>query len=154
MVACHSELRMFFFDNEVIQIFLLWKFITESQTIIEQAEANNDGTVVHWLKQNDCQFVILIADFLFFSPDWLPGFVKGSRLRIFQLEAIIKIGFRIELGEVSAVYPVKVGSGIIFFFQFQSESARLNYHLAFVSQVVGWCAFFVNLKGQNQIAIR
>lgn len=92
------------------------KFITESQTIIEQAEANNDGTVVHWLKQNDCQFVILIADFLFFSPDWLPGFVKGSRLRIFQLEAIIKIGFRIELGEVSAVYPVKVGSGIIFFF--------------------------------------
>ena len=65
---------------------------TESQTVIEQTETDNDRTVIHGLIQGDCQFVIVIADFFFFSPNRLPGFIKSSRLGILYFEAVVQVG--------------------------------------------------------------
>ena len=89
MVTVHGKLRMFFLDNKVIQCLLLGKFITESQAVVEQTETDNDGTVIHGLIQVDCQFVIVIADFFFFSPHRLPGFIEGSRLGVLYFETVI-----------------------------------------------------------------
>ena len=88
MIASHSELRMFFFDNEVIQIFLLWKFITESQAIVIKTKTNNHITILCLLIQGDSHFIIMVADGFHLSPHRLPCFVKSSSFRIDQRESV------------------------------------------------------------------
>ena len=55
-------------DDEVVQIVLLREFIAESQTVVEKPEADHDVTLVVGLFKGYGQFVVMVPDFVFFSP--------------------------------------------------------------------------------------
>ena len=137
MVACHSELRLFFLDHEVVQLFLLREFITETQSVIEQAETNHDRTVVGRLFQGNCQFVVVVPDFFFFAPDRLPGFIEAGSTGVLYPETVIQIRFLIQCIHVLALLELKVDGGIrIFFLQFQAQMAGFDHFFLFITQVI------------------
>src|SRR5690606_36856709 len=42
MIACKIELRQFLAHYEIIQMLLLWKFIAECQTVVEEPKHQSD----------------------------------------------------------------------------------------------------------------
>ena len=53
------------------------KFISESQTIIIEPEADVESTFAPLLLEMDKEFVIMVADRTLFSPYGFPDFVKA-----------------------------------------------------------------------------
>ena len=88
VVAGHRELSMFFLDDEIIQVLLQGELVTETQTIVEQAEADDDVPILCLLVECNSQFVVVVADLLHFAPHRLPCFIKGRSLGVCQCETV------------------------------------------------------------------
>ena len=122
MVSGHCKLSMLFLDDEVVQIVLLREFIAESQTVVEKPEADHDVTLVVGLFKGYGQFVVMVPDFVFFSPYGCPGFVERSCLSIADNKSGHQICLAVELVFISTFCPFKVRFLLrIFFFQFKSQ---------------------------------
>ncbi|CDE87094.1 unknown [Prevotella sp. CAG:891] len=93
VVACHCELAMLFFDNEVGQILLFGKFVAKSQSVVEESESNFDIAVVNRLRQRHAHFVVMIAYAAFFAPHGFPGFVEGRNFVSGFFESGLQVGF-------------------------------------------------------------
>ena len=92
MVSGHGKLRMFFFHHEIGQILLLGKLITEAKTIIEQAETQNNETIILGLIERHLQLIVMIAYGRFLSPYGFPCFIKGGSARTNDTETCHKVG--------------------------------------------------------------
>ena len=154
MVACHGKLRVLFLDDEIVQVFLLGEFIAESQTIIEQAEADDDVTVVLGLVECYLQLIVVVADDAFFSPDRTPGLIHRRGTRVVYGESAHQVRFLVEdtLVLVSGYFKIGLLVGILPF-QFQSELAWLDDCLVFECKVISGTTFFVEAEVHHQIAV-
>ena len=97
MVSGHGKLRMFFFHHKIGQILLLGKLITETKTIVEQAKAQNNETIILGLIERHLQFIVMIAYGRFLSPYGFPRFIKGGRARTNDTETCHKVGLADDL---------------------------------------------------------
>src|SRR5574344_2036307 len=109
MVACHSKLCMFFFYNKIIQIFLLWKFITQSHSVIVNAKTDYHITIVRRLMKGYGQFVIMITNCGCLTPYRFPGLVESGSICISNSKTIHQVSF------------VHALAGMFVFCQFKSQ---------------------------------
>ena len=59
-----------------VQLALLGKLITKSQSIVEETESDNHLSVVdRCLLKRNCKFLVVITNLFFLSPYRCPGFV-------------------------------------------------------------------------------
>jgi len=154
VVARHGELRMLFFYDEIVQVLLLREFITESQTVVEKAETDNDAPVVHRLVEGDFQFIIVVADFAFFAPYRTPSLVEGRSARVLNLESVHQVRALVHARLVFHFRPFEIGFLFgVFAFQFQSEGAGLDDRLVFKGKVVHGSTLFVEAEVHHQIPV-
>ena len=45
MVACHRKLRALLFNEEIVKLWLLWELIAETDTVVINTEANQNGAL-------------------------------------------------------------------------------------------------------------
>ena len=153
VVASHRELRMLFFNHKIIQRRLLGKFVTESQTVVEKAETDQDRTFVHRLVQRDSHFIIMIPDFFLFAPYRTPGLIEFGSLYLLQFKPVIKIDFRIDFGKIATVYPIEIGTGIVLFFQFQPQCAGKYHRMSLIRQLIDRRTLRIDLECHHQISV-
>ena len=71
-ISGHSELRLLFLYDEVIEVLLLREDIAESQTVIIETELDLDIAVFSGLGKGNEHLMIAIVDASFLAPDRLP----------------------------------------------------------------------------------
>ena len=146
---------MFFLNNKIIQIRLLRKLIAESKSVIEQAETYNNIPIVLRLVKCYSQFVIMVSDFLFFSPNRNPSFVKSGCLCIFDGETIKEIDLSVQFRLVNVLFcPFKISFLVgIFSFQLQTQCTWLNNGLAFICQFIYRCSLCIQRKMHFKVSV-
>ena len=141
VVACHGKLRMFFFDNEIIEFLLLRKLVTKAHAIVVNTEANHYLTVIFRLQQVYQHFVIVVAYLRGFAPNRFPSFVERRFLCFCYLETVHQIGFFHTLAGVFALC------------QLQSKERLFNHVLlAILHRIVR--SAVVDTKPYNYFTIR
>ena len=96
-ITRHCELSMFFFNNEVVEVFLLREDIAKTEAVIIEPELNLDVTVFLRLLEGDKHFVITVMDTAFFSPYRFPPIVVNISFRTSHNETVHQtIGFAID----------------------------------------------------------
>ena len=95
MVASHGKLRMFFFNEEIVQFLLLRELIAQSDTVIIHTEADDDRAmtlierpaplfgilgshlaVSILVVQGHGQLVVMVTDVAGLTPNGLPSLVE------------------------------------------------------------------------------
>ena len=89
MVSGHSVLRELVLDYKIGKVVLLGELVAEAQAVVKDAEAEQHSSALFIFK-GDRQFIIMVADFGFFSPDRLPSLVKGGTLRLLQGKTVVE----------------------------------------------------------------
>ena len=148
---------MLFLDDKVVQVFLLGEFIAEAQSVVEQAEADDDAALVCRLVQRDGQFVVVVADLAFLAPDGFPSLVESGGLCVFDDETRHQVGLGINeaLVLVAHLGPFEVRLFVgVFFFQFQSQCTGLDDGFVLIEQVIGRCALPVQAEVHHQVSVR
>ena len=95
MVASHSELGKLILDDEVLEPLLLRKLVSEPETVVIEAETDDHHrlwtVLVHrTLLKSDSQFVVVVADVAFLTPDWLPCLIEGVTFHPGHLESVVE----------------------------------------------------------------
>ena len=133
MVARHSKLGTFFLDNKVVQVLLQRELVTEAETVVKEAETNDDIAVLRLLIQRYGHFIIVVTDLFYFTPHRFPGFIKRR-------------GFG--TGQSKSVHQSRI------IFQFQTEFRRLNNRFPFVGKFVNRFTLGIYRKVQSELAVR
>ena len=132
VVARHGKLGMFFLDDEVVEVLLQGEFVAEAQAVVEEAEAEDDVTVLCLLVERHSHLVVVVADFLLFSPDGLPGLVERGGLHAGQGEAVHQAGVVLEL---------------------QPQLGRLDDYLIFIIQLIDGLSLRIDAEVQAKLAV-
>ena len=77
MVARHGELSVLFFYYKVVERFLLWKLIAQTESLVIHAEADDDVAVGRRLVEVNLQFVVVVAYLRPLAPYGSPCLIKG-----------------------------------------------------------------------------
>ena len=133
MVARHSKLGTFFLDNKVVQVLLQRELVTEAETVVKEAETNDDIAVLRLLIQRYGHFIIVVTDLFYFTPHRFPGFIKRR-------------GFG--TGQSKSVHQSRI------IFQFQTEFRGLNNRFSFVGKFVNRFTLGIYRKVQSELAVR
>src|SRR5687767_11221641 len=80
VIAGHRKLSSLFLNDEVGQVFLCWKLVTKTKSVIKQTKADDHPAIGPFLAERYCHLVIVIADRFLLSPYRLPA---GIMRRIF-----------------------------------------------------------------------
>lgn len=88
MISSHCKLRMFFPNNEVVQITRQRKLVTEAHAVIKNPKTYFQLPLPGFLVKCDKQLVIVIADFTFFAPHGCPRLVKSRGVCGSQSKAV------------------------------------------------------------------
>ena len=97
VVAGHSKLSMFLLDNEVVELLLQGELIAESESVVEDAEADEYLAALGRLVESDSQFVVVVADFGHFAPYRAPRLVETAFLHFTHAETIHQSGIVLQL---------------------------------------------------------
>ena len=116
---------MLFFYQEIVEVFLLRKFVTETDTVIIDTETNEDFSSTFLLEGNS-QLVVVIANGSGLSPNRFPRFVESRRLGIFDGKAVHQVCF------------VHTTTGMLVLGQFKTQMGRFYDCLAFISHLILW----------------
>ena len=106
---------MLFLDNKIIQVLRQRKFVTETQTVIKQTEADDHIAILRFLVQRYSHLIIMVANLFHFTPNRLPSLIKSGSLGICQCKSIHQ-------------------SRSIF--QFQAEFRRFDNSFSFVGKFI------------------
>ena len=87
MVTCHGELREFFLDDEIRHVFLLRKFVSESEAVVIKPETQDHDPVRGFLAEGNSHFIVMVPDFGFFTPYGFPCLVESRVFRFFHFES-------------------------------------------------------------------
>ena len=135
MVAGQAEFGFFFVHRKVAlaQLFLHRELIAESQSVVEQAEAEVQQPARSVLLHCHEQFVVVVADFTVLSPYGFPSRVAFR-------------GLCVGNGEVAV--ELIVGSYA------ESQLAFLDDVFPLVLQGIDRCAFSRKTELQGQVSVR
>ena len=149
MIAGHGKFGQLVGNDKVREFLLHRKFISESQTIVENAEVNRHVALGLRLSQIDSHSVVVISDHSLFAPYGNPCFIDRVPVDGHYLESYIKI---IGLSGFHIVVPV----GILTFRSLnpKAQLARLYHFPALVRQRILRLAFIRQRKVNGQIAVR
>ena len=142
MVACHRKLRHLFLDEEIVELLLLGELITETDTVVIDAETDKDLAVVRRLRQGRRILVVLVADVLGLSPYGLPGLIEGRGLFLGEREAFHQVGF------------LQTFRGVLVFGQDKSQVRGLHNLATLVGHLIDRTALPIHRELQLDIAIR
>ena len=157
MVTRESELAAFFFNQEVIQLWLLRKLIAETDAVVIDTETDQDGTTVLaglptdtiirlWrrrepvLRQGGHILIVVVTNVLRLAPYRFPCLVKSTGL--FFVEAKI-------IHEVTLVHAHR---GMLVLGQLKTEMGRTYNILPLISHTINWSSRFY-LEVQRHVAV-
>ena len=123
---------MFLFDDHIVEVLLQRELVAKAQPVVEQAETDDDVTVLCLLLQGHSHFVVVIAYLLHFAPHGFPRLVKGRGLYV---------------GYGESVHQARI------VFQLQSQLRRLDDSLSLVEEFVDRCTLRVHREVQLKLAI-
>ena len=108
MVSGQRKLALLFLNNKIGKILLVGELISESQAVIEHAEANRYLAVVLLLVQSYEHFIIVVAYLCFLAPNGNPRLVEGGCLYLSDAEACLHIStlLYLLLGGKLAVFKI------------------------------------------------
>ena len=110
MVTCKSELSKFLLDYEIAEVLLIWELITEAETVIVETETDRHLLLRRSLYEIYQKLVIVIADFLFLTPDWFPCLIERSSLYTLYgksvMERIDRLSILFRNGSICIVYKL------------------------------------------------
>ena len=90
VVARHGKFRQLLPNLEVCQRIFLREFVTETESVVVQAETDaHDGSSL--LGESHQQLIVVVPDFGFLAPDRLPGLILRVKRRIHQGESAGKV---------------------------------------------------------------
>ena len=142
MIAGHRKLCTLLLNQEVVQFFLLWKLVTESDTIVVHTETDKYLALSRWLIQGYCQLVVVVANVLGLAPYRLPGFIEGRCFFLGNSKTVHQVGLVLKLGCVAI------------FCQFQSEVRRLDNCTPLKGHLINRASCVVNSEFYLDIAVR
>ena len=146
---------MLFLYDEIIQLWLLRKLIAESQPVVEQTETDDHVPVILRLVERHFQFIIMIADFTFFTPHRTPGLVKGRSARFSDFKTGHQIRFLVYPFLIFTLRPFKTDSFFrIFPFQFQSQCTGFDDRPVLKAQLIHRSTFRIQTEVHHQIPVR
>ena len=111
MITCQLELRYLLIDGKVTQLLLHRKFITESQSIIEQAETDIQQPSRTFLFQGYKQFFMIIPNDAVLSPYRIPACIRRCFFCFYDTEILTEIERRTDL-EAHLTFPDNIFSFI------------------------------------------
>ena len=150
MVACHGKFAEFLLDYEIIEVVLQGKFVTEAQTVVEQAETYYHVPVVLFLVKRNRHLVIMVAYFAFLTPNRIPYRVLRRGRDGLHFESVIKgrlVHYVVFTGQIIVTHCTLVR------FEQQAEFAVQNHRFALVVQIVGRDSAVQNLELHYKSAV-
>ena len=154
MVASHGELAVLFFDDEVGQVLLFGELIAEAEPIVKESEAKTDEAVVFGLVEGDAEFVVVVTDAAFFSPNGSPGLVKGGCLFFGFDEAGHEVGFLFKFRGIGSRLELEVLCFVgVFLFQGNAEMRGTDDVLPFVGELIGGASLSIKAEVHLEFAV-
>ena len=90
MITCECKLSHLLLDHEVAELALIWELVTESETIVIEAETDSHLSVCRSLDEVYEKLVVMVADLCLLTPHWFPCLVKCRSLYAFEGESVIE----------------------------------------------------------------
>ena len=154
VVAGHGELGVLLADDEVGQVALVGELVAQGQTVVEEAEADENVAVVLRLVQAYGHLVVVVANLALLAPYGLPRFVERSLVHGPDREARHEVGLLVD-GRGFGVLGVVEGflaSGL-FPLQFQTQTAGADDCPSVEFQPVRRPPFAVQCKVHRQPSV-
>ena len=90
-ISLYRKLRFFLLNGKINEVVLSRKFVSKTQTIIKYSEPNNHHAPGCRMIKKYSHFIVVIADFILFTPDWLPDFIKSRFYYILYFKTFIHL---------------------------------------------------------------
>ena len=90
VVTCKSELSKFLLDYEIAEVLLVRELITEAETVIVETETDRHLLLRRSLHEVHEKLVVVVADLLLLTPDWLPCLIERSSLDALYCKAVVE----------------------------------------------------------------
>ena len=90
MITCECKLSHLLLDHEVAELALILELVTESETIVIEAETDSHLSVCRSLDEVYEKLVVMVADLCLLTPHWFPCLVKCRSLYAFEGESVIE----------------------------------------------------------------
>ena len=132
VVAGHGKLRTFVGNDEVAQVTLLRKLVTEAQGVVEYTETDVHQPFGRGLLQFHQQFFVMVAYFVLFAPHGFPRLVFLA-LRCFHQPEIIYQGRAV--------------------LQPEAQPAGFDHILAFILQRIAGRSSFGQFETEGQVSV-
>ena len=154
MVACHLELTLLLFDDEIGQVLLRGELIAEAQSIIEETKTNHHRPVVLLLTEGHQQLVVVVADTALLTPHRRPSLIERVGFGVSNGKARLHISLALNglLFRKSLVLKI-CGLVWILFLQLKTQMAVANNSLALVGQIIGGTTFRIYAEVHLHLSI-
>ena len=90
MIASQLKFCQFFLQGKMTQITLHREFITETQTVIKQPEADIQKSAGFFLFQCHPQLFVMVSNLAVLSPDCFPDRIATIYLRFHHTKVTVK----------------------------------------------------------------
>ena len=154
VVSGQRKLALLFLNNKIGKILLAGELISESQAVIEHAEANRYLAVVLLLVQSYEHFIIVVAYLCLLAPNGNPRLVEGGCLYLSDAEACLHIStlLYLLLGGKLAVFKI-CSLFRILFLELETEITVGNDSLAIHLQAVDGASLGIKTEVKFHLAV-
>ena len=154
VVSGQRKLALLFLNNKIGKILLAGELISESQAVIEHAEANRYLAVVLLLIQSYEHFIIVVAYLCLLAPNGNPRLVEGGCLYLSYAEVCLHIStlLYLLLGGKLAVFKI-CSLFRILFLELETEITVGNDSLAIHLKAVDGASLGIKTEVKFHLAV-